>query len=184
MLKRGLVEGFGSGGSECSGSSGCFQVHTASWFYVLRGVSPVCSKPRCFHFGILIVETLIPPFHLTCHFYHLITKERNGRVSVHNTVYQLAAHAVQKYVFLQKCHSSVGRGELTVKGHSGGFACFCPLTINCTYFKSIFSMGHFCSIPSGLGRFYTIGTAFGFTSSQCSSKINMKGLETAQGLCF
>lgn len=31
VLKRVLVEGFGSGGSECRESSGCFQVHTASW---------------------------------------------------------------------------------------------------------------------------------------------------------
>lgn len=37
--------------------------------------------------GSWFIETSIPPFHLTCHFYHLITKERNCRVSVHNAVY-------------------------------------------------------------------------------------------------
>lgn len=65
VLKCGLVEGLGSGSSECSGFSGCFQVHTTRWFSVKRRVSPVGSKPRFFHFGIEIVEPPISAFHLT-----------------------------------------------------------------------------------------------------------------------
>lgn len=79
------------------------------------------SKPRCFHFEMLIVEIVIPSFHLTYHFYHLITEERNCRVPVHNEEFPTAvtSHLIfQTTEVVQLCSESKTN---TLKEHSGGF---------------------------------------------------------------
>lgn len=89
---------------------------------------------------------MIPPLHLTSRVspYHT---ERNGRVSVHNTSRRIAArsssHSVSKNILsvLQLCGET---GANNLKGHSGGFACFRPLTANYIDFRSTLHISVTC----------------------------------------
>lgn len=118
------------GGSECSGSSGCFQVHTASWFQAHRGESQLMLPfwdPDCRN-----IDSSFSP-HLT-----FITLSQNREVVEFQSItlyIQPTPHTVLQKIFYKSV--AVLLGEESLKGHSGGFACFRPLTTNCIYMESM-----------------------------------------------
>ena len=158
------------GGSECSGSSGCFQVHTASWFYVGGEASPAGGaggssntqmlpfwNPDCRKHRFLLFTSLVTSITLS-------QKRENGSVSVHNTVYLHSSHSLKQINTPARVSAfTAGRRRANnVRGHSGGFACFSPLTSKCVYFIIFFFFFfcHFCSGPSGSDWFHTFRAAW------------------------
>lgn len=136
-------KGFGPGGSECSGSSGCFQVHTARLV-----LSSQRSEPGGFRTRMLplwdpdcrnIDSSFSPHFYVTS-----VTFSRKKEFQS-ITLSQLSPHT---------------RRADGVDGHAAGSACFSSLPIN-------------LSKPAGLDDFTPSGWPFGFSSFQCSMKLNV-----------
>lgn len=147
----------------------------SEWFYecsarpqvVFRFTKPVggFKKPRCFHFGILIVKTINFPSHLTCHFYHLITKERGFQSTWRLSDYILTQDETTP-TLLRECCSFVAWAEQPEETY-WWFCIFSPSVV-----------GLFLAYSQVVDWFPSFKADFGFSYFWHENQRRMKPLKT------